>query len=56
MMLRIPDRINEVIEEFKKRTGISKTNFVYNAIIWYMATKGLISLSYLRCTEEDEKK
>ena len=56
MLLRLPDELEMRIEEFKKKTGISKTNFVYNAVVWYMATKGLISLSYISCMREGDKK
>ncbi|MCP4648575.1 MAG: hypothetical protein GY853_00660 [PVC group bacterium] len=56
ILLRLPDHIHKIIKEFKDISGVSQTNFIYNAIVWYMATRGLISLDYLRCTKEEEKK
>jgi len=48
LALRLPDDIFEVIKKFKEVTGVSYTNFIYNAVVWFALSRGLIDLSYLR--------
>ena len=44
LTLRLPDHIFKVIDEFKEASGVSYTNFIYNAIYWYCITKQLLPL------------
>jgi len=52
LVLRLPDKIFKRIKKFKDISGISYTNFILTAIVWYMFMKGLISLKYLQEEEE----
>ncbi len=52
-LLRLPEEIAEIIEDFKTKSGVSKTNFIKNAIYWYCVKERLISFNYLRCVEKD---
>jgi len=54
MKLRLPDDLFNRIKKFKEKSGVSYTNFIYNAIIWYMVSKGLMTLTDLRIIEERE--
>ena len=45
MTLRLPYILYNVIMDFKKLSGVSATNFIYNAILWYCVSKNLVSLS-----------
>ena len=54
LVLRFPESIFRVIKKFKDISGVSYTNFIYNAVVWYMAMKGLISIEYI--TEVLDKK
>lgn len=56
MVLRIPDKLFEVIKKFKAISGVSHTNFIYNAILWYCVSKNLISLKELREKKDDRYK
>ncbi len=56
ILLRVPDELHDIIQEHKDISGVSKTNFIYNAIYWYMVSKGMISFDYLRCTKKEEEK
>ena len=55
LILRLPDDIFQVIKKFKEKSGVSYTNFIYNAVVWYCASRGLIDLDYLRITKEKKK-
>ncbi len=48
IILRLPEDIFDVIKKYKEATGVSYTNFIYNAIVWYAISRGLISLEYLK--------
>ena len=47
LILRLPDDIFARIKNFKKISGVQYTNFIYNAIVWYMVRKGLMSIEDL---------
>ena len=55
LILRLPDDMFTVIKRFKKKYGVSYTNFIYNAIVWYCASKGLISINYLEVLKKNEQ-
>ncbi len=56
LVLRLPEDIFEVIKVYKGKTGVSYTNFIYNAIVWYCVRQGLISLDYLKVSKERKVK
>jgi len=56
LMLRLPESIFKIIKNFKEKSGVSYTNFIYNAIVWYAVHKGLINLDYVRMKIENEVK
>ena len=56
LVLRLPDKIFQIIKNFKDTSGVSYTNFIYNAILWYSISKGLISLEYLKNLNGSDKK
>lgn len=46
LVLRLPEHIFQVIKTHKEVSGVSYTNFIYNAVYWYMVCKKMISLPY----------
>lgn len=56
LILRLPEKIFAIIKLFKERTGISYTNFIYNAIVWFCISKGLLSLDYLKIASPEKKR
>lgn len=56
LVLRLPEGLFERIKKFKKMSAVSYTNFIYNAIIWYMVSKGMMTLPELRLMEKEMKK
>lgn len=61
LLLHLPEDLFEIIKEFGKASGISYTNIIYNAIIWWLSSKGLLDLSYIKkkskeLTEKNESK
>lgn len=47
-LLRLPKTIYEILENLKKESGMSVTSIMYNAIFWYLTSKGLIDLEEIR--------
>lgn len=54
ILLRLPIDIFKILEDYKKMTGVSITNQIYEAVAWRLITKGLISLDEFR--EKETKK
>ena len=48
ILLNLPEEIFDVMKDFKKVSGMSYTNIMYNAITWWLTNKGLLDLSYIR--------
>jgi len=48
LLLNLPQDIFEVMREFKNISGVSYTNQLYNAITWWLASKGLLDLGYIK--------
>ena len=48
LLLRLTDEIHEIIQEHKDISGVSKTQFIYNAIYWYLVSRNMISFEYIR--------
>ncbi len=55
IVLRLPEPIFAVIKKYKQATGVSYTNFIYNAIIWYLIKQGLLSLDLLKVSKNVKK-
>jgi hypothetical protein len=53
LILRLPDDVFEIIKTFKEQSGVSYTNFIYNAIIWYCVSKGLITLKDVKVIDKN---
>ena len=56
LVLRFPEAIFKVIKDFKDISGVSYTNFIYNAVVWYLVMKGMISIDYHKKLREVNKK
>ena len=48
ILLRFPEEIFNIIKKFKDISNVSYTNFIYNAVVWYCISKGLLSLEYVK--------
>lgn len=48
MLLRLPENIFEVMKDYKKLSGMSYTNILYNSIVWWLAKQGLLDLDWIR--------
>ena len=55
LILRLPEDIFKVIKKFKQVSGVSYTNFIYNAIVWYSLRQGLIDLDFLKVAKDGGK-
>ena len=55
LVLRFPEAIFKVIKNFKDISGVSYTNFIYNAVVWYLVMKGMISIDYHKKLREVNK-
>lgn len=47
LILRLPEDLFSVLKDFKIVSGISYTNQIYTAIVWYFFNKGLLDLGWL---------
>ena len=48
MLLRLPEDLFAVMKDFKIVSGVSYTNQIYSAIVWYYFQKGLLDLGWLK--------
>ena len=48
LTLRLPEDLFSVLKDFKEVSGISYTNQIYTAIVWYYFQKGLLDLGWIR--------
>jgi len=48
LVLRLPEDIFEIIKKYKKVSGVSYTNIIYNAIVWWLVRQGLLTLDEIR--------
>lgn len=48
LILRLPEDIDKILEEYKTVSGMSKTNIIYNAIVWWLVKEGLIDIQYIK--------
>jgi len=55
LVLRLPEDIFKVIKTYKEKSGVSYTNFIYNAIVWYCLRQGLIDLDFLKVSKDGRK-
>ena len=56
LILRFPEVIFKKIKNYKDTSGVSYTNFIYNAVYWYMVMKGMIPIDYYNKLREVNKK
>ena len=47
LTLRLPEDLFAVLKDFKIATGVSYTNQIYMAIVWYYFQKGLLDLGWI---------
>ena len=55
LILRLPDDIFQRIKKYKDMSGVSYTNVIYNAIIWWLVMKGLMNLDDLKVSNPKKK-
>lgn len=60
LLLNLPEDLFEIMKEYKIVSGMSYTNILYNSLVWWLAKKGLLDLSYIKLkskelVEEGEK-
>ena len=55
ILLRIPDELFGIIKEFKEKTGVAYTNFIYNSIVWYCVSKKLLSFRFINGYNKKEE-
>ena len=48
LILRLPEDIDKILEAYKDASGMSKTNIIYNAIVWWLVKEGLLDLGYVK--------
>lgn len=48
ILLNLPEKIFEIMKDYKLASGMSYTNIMYNSIVWWLTHKGLLDLSYIR--------
>jgi len=48
LLLRLPEDLFSVMKDFKNTSGISYTNQIYNAIVWYYFQQGLLDLGWIK--------
>jgi len=48
ILLHLPQEIFEIMKLFKSVSGVNYTNQLYNAITWWLASKGLLDLGYIK--------
>ena len=56
LVLRLPEDIFAKIKNYKKTSGVSYTNCIYNAIIWWLFSKGLMTLDEIKGITKKEIK
>ena len=60
LLLNLPEDLFEIMKEYKLVSGMSYTNILYNSLVWWLAKKDLLDLSYIKLkskelVEGDEK-
>jgi hypothetical protein len=48
MLIRLPEDLFSVMKDFKNVSGISYTNQIYSAVVWYYFQKGLLDLGWIK--------
>ena len=48
LLLNLPQDIFNIMREYKKVSGVSYTNMIYNALVWWLVKNGLLDLSYIK--------
>lgn len=58
ILLHLPQNIFEIMKDFKKLSGVSYTNQMYNSITWWLLKQGLLDIEYItnKTKKEKEKK
>jgi len=54
LVLRLPEGIFAKIKNYKKTSGVSYTNCIYHAIVWWLVMKGLMTLDELKGIKKEE--
>ena len=44
LILRLPEDIFEILKRYKETSGVSYTNAIYNAIVWWLCMKKLLKI------------
>ena len=47
LLLRLPEDLFSVMKDFKTASGVSYTNQIYTAIVWYYFKQGLLDLGWI---------
>jgi len=48
ILLKLPKNIHDILLKYKKESGVNVNNQIYNAIFWWLVSKGLINLKEIR--------
>ena len=48
LVLRIPDKLFDILKIYKKASGVSYTNIIYNAIVWWLVKQKLLTPKDIR--------
>lgn len=48
LTLRLPEDLFAVLKDFKEISGVSYTNQIYTAIVWFYFQKGLLDLNWIK--------
>ena len=48
LLLNLPQNLFEIMKEYKKVSGMSYTNILYNSVVWWLIKKDLLDLSYIK--------
>lgn len=48
LILRLPEDIFEILKRYKETSGVSYTNIIYNAIVWWLVKQKLLTPKNIR--------
>jgi len=54
ILLHLPQEIFEIMKDYKTLSGVSYNNQIYNSIVWWLVSRGLLSIEYI--TQNSNKK
>jgi len=55
-MVRLTDKLDTIMKQFKEKFGLTYAAQVYNALVWYFVSKGVLTLEDLRVFKTGKRK